>query len=163
MSAKEAIKSQYFAALEMLRQAILSCPDSLWTSPEHENQFWHVAYHVLFYTHFYLHPSEKEYVPWEKHKDEYVSLGDPRKWVEEVEPFSRGEVLAYLELCLYQMEGLVDALDLEAESGFYWLPFTKLELQFYNIRHVQQHTGELCQRLTASGAAEVEWVGMQPV
>ncbi|MGD8599047.1 MAG: DinB family protein, partial [Anaerolineae bacterium] len=141
----------------------LSCPDSLWTSSEHENQFWHVAYHVLFYTHFYLHPSEKEYIPWDKHKDEYVSLGDPRKWVEKVEPFGRGEVLAYLELCLYQMESLVDALHLEAESGFYWLPFTKLELQIYNLRHLQQHTGELCERLTTSGAAEVEWVGMLPV
>jgi hypothetical protein len=26
---------------------------------------------------------------------------------------------------------------LEAESGFHWLPFDKLELQVYNIRHIQ--------------------------
>jgi hypothetical protein len=35
-------------------------------------------------------------------------------------------------------------------------------LQFYNIRHVQQHTGELCERLGAKGEVEVDWVGMQP-
>jgi hypothetical protein len=52
-------------------------------------------------------------------------------------------------------------MDLEAESGFYWLPFDKLELQFYNIRHVQQHTGELCERLGAQGEIEVDWVGMK--
>jgi hypothetical protein len=50
-------------------------------------------------------------------------------------------------------------MDLEAQSGFYWLPFGKLELQFYNIRHIQQHTGELCERVGAIGDIEVEWVG----
>ena len=58
------------------------------------------------------------------------------------------------------MPGHVDALDLQAESGFDWLPFNKLELQFYNIRHIQQHTGELCERLGTVGDIEVDWVGM---
>jgi len=52
--------------------------------------------------------------------------------------------------------------DLEAESGFYWLPFNKLELQFYNIRHIQQHTGELYERLGTRANIELDWVGMQP-
>ena len=60
------------------------------------------------------------------------------------------------------MEEQVDSLDLEAESGFYWLPFDKLELQIYNIRHIQQHTGELCERLGARGDIEVGWVGTKP-
>ena len=54
------------------------------------------------------------------------------------------------------------AMDLEAEAGFYWLPFDKLELQIYNIRHIHQHTGELCERLGAQGGIEVGWVGMGP-
>ena len=45
------------------------------------------------------------------------------------------------------------------ESGFSWLPFGKLELQFYSIRHVQHHTGELCERLGTTGDIEVGWVG----
>jgi hypothetical protein len=53
-------------------------------------------------------------------------------------------------------------LDLEAESGFNWLPFDKLELQIYNIRHIQQHTGELYERLGTSGSIELSWVGMKP-
>ena len=160
MRVKEIIKSQYGASLAMLRQAIVECPDSLWQSPEHKNQFWHVAYHVIFYTHFYLHPSEEDFVPWEKHRDAYVSLEGPQKGMEDEGPYSKEDILAYLGLCLEQMPGHVDALDLEAESGFYWLPFDKLELQIYNIRHVQQHTGELCERLGAIGDVEVDWVGM---
>jgi hypothetical protein len=75
MRIKETIKSQYFASLEMLRQVILECPDSLWTSTEFSNPFWNTVFHVLFYTHLYLQPREEDFVPWEKHKREYVSLG----------------------------------------------------------------------------------------
>jgi hypothetical protein len=163
MRVKEIIKSQYHASLEMLRQAIVKCPDSLWQSPEHKNQFWHIAYHVIFYTHFYLHPSEKDFIPWEKHRDEYVSLEGSRKGIGGERRYSKYEILEYLGLCLEQMEEQVDSLDLEAKSGFYWLPFDKLELQLYNIRHVQQHTGELSERLGARGDIEVNWVGMKPV
>jgi hypothetical protein len=162
MREKEIIKSQYRASLAMLRQAIMGCPDSLWRSPDYKNQSWHIAYHVLFYTHFYLHPREEDFVPWEKHNDEIVSLGDSPEGLEGVDVYSKEDILAYLALCLEQLEMQVDAMDLEAESGFYWLPFDKLELQFYNIRHIQHHTGELSERLGAQGQFEVEWVGMKP-
>jgi hypothetical protein len=162
MRAKEIIKSQYHASLEMLRQAIVKCPDSLWQNPGYKNQFWHIAYHVIFYTHFYLHPSEEDFIPWEKHRGEHVSLEGSRSGAESEDPFSKEEILAYLRLCLEQMEEQIDSLDLDDESGFHWLPFDKLELQIYNIRHVQQHAGELCERLGAKGDVEVDWVGMKP-
>ena len=162
MRIKEIIKSQYYASLEMLRQAVVGCPDSLWRDPEYKNPFWHIAYHAVFYTHFYLHASEEDFVPWEKQRPAYRSLEGPGREVEDQVPYSKEEILAYLGLCLEQMGEQVDALDLEAGSGFYWLPFDKLELQFYNIRHLQQHTGELCERLGARGDVEVDWVGRKP-
>ena len=158
MQTKEIIKSQYWASLAMLRQAIEKCPDGLWADASYINPFWHIAFHTLFYTHFYLHPAEADFKPWAKHRDEVVSLSNP---VEELTPYSKVEVLEYLDYCLLEMEKLVDSLDLEAESGFHWLPFNKLELQFYNIRHIMQHTGELCERLGAHGEIEVGWVGMK--
>lgn len=163
MRVKEAIKSQYHASLEMLKQAIVRCPDHLWKSPDYTNRFWHIAYHVIFYTHFYLHPSEQDFVPWEKHRADYVSLEGPRKGMAHEDTYSKEEILAYLGLCLEQMAAQVDSMDLDAGSGFHWLPFNKLELQIYNIRHVQQHTGELCERLGARGDVEVDWVGMKPI
>ena len=157
MNPKQVIKSQFKAALAMLRQAIEKCPEALWTDETYSNPFWRVAYHVLIYTHFYLGPSEDDFTPWEKHQQDLQLLGQE---IPGARIYSQREVLDYLALVLDQVEVQVDALDLAAGSGFHWLPFNKLELQFYNIRHVQQHTGELCERLGAHGEIEVGWVGM---
>ena len=161
MDVKNTIKSQYLASLEMLKGAIEDCPESLWSNPEYKNPFWHTAYHALFYTHLYLQKSEGDFVPWVKHKDEYRSLGSSGEESEFGEPYSKEEILAYHQLCCEQVEEQVTSLELEAESGFSWLPFDKLQLQFYNIRHIQHHTGELFERLGAYGDFELKWVGMK--
>ena len=162
MSVKEIIQSQYLASLEMLRQAIEECSESLWYDPEHKSPFWQIAYHMLFYTHLYLQPSEEDFIPWEKHKEDYRSLGSTGEGSAAGKPYSKDEILAYHELCCQEVTERVTSLDLEAASGFDWLPFDKLELQIYNIRHIQQHTGELYERLGASGDIELSWVGMKP-
>ena len=156
MSTKEIIKSQYQASLEMLREAVIQCPDSLWNNPEDKNQFWQVVYHTLFYAHLYLQPSEQDFVPWAKNRKRYHRLE------EEGEPYRKEEILEYFEVCRVQVEEQVPSLELEAPSGFEWLPFNKLELQFYNIRHIQHHTGELCERLGVVGDIEVQWIGTKP-
>jgi hypothetical protein len=68
-------------------------------------------------------------------------------------------VLDYLVFCQQQVVERVPQLDLEASSGFDWLPFGKLELQFYTIRHIQQHTGELMERLGTRANVQLDWVG----
>ncbi|MBP6805989.1 MAG: hypothetical protein KA362_17895, partial [Chloroflexi bacterium] len=70
--------------------------------------------------------------------------------------------LEYLAFCQQQVETVMGTLNFADESGFYWLPFTKLELQFYNIRHLMQHTGELYERLWARSKIELSWVGQKP-
>ena len=60
---KAVIRSQYLAALAMLREIVTRCPEQLWHTPETKNQFWHIAYHTLFYTHLYLHRSESDFAP----------------------------------------------------------------------------------------------------
>ena len=157
MRLKEAIKSQYFAALKMLQGAIEKCPDAMWVDTNYVNPFWRVAYHTIIYTHFYLSPTEGDFVPWERHMDGMQLLGDESP---DAHPYSKVDLLAYLDLCWEQVNIQVASLDIEVASGFDWLPFDKLELQLYNIRHIQQHTGELCERLGAHGEIEVDWVGM---
>jgi hypothetical protein len=50
MDIRSALKSQYHAALETLREAIEKCPDSMWDEPaDRSPAFWRVAYHTLFY------------------------------------------------------------------------------------------------------------------
>jgi hypothetical protein len=73
------------------------------------------------------------------------------------EALYEGHVLEYLEHCRSHIELSVPSLSLEAQSGFHWLPFNKLELQFYNIRHVQHHTGQLADRLRTAANLGVDW------
>lgn len=164
MDVKEIVKSQYHASLDMLKQTIVKCPESIWEHPKHKNKTWHIAYHVLFYTHLYLNATEADFQPWEHHRPEYTSLGpsldSPNNEVKIGDPYTKNEVLAYLNFCRDLADPLVDSVDMEAESGFYWLPFGKLELQFYNIRHIQHHTGELAERLGIMENIEIDWVGM---
>jgi hypothetical protein len=163
MDTKKVIQSQYLAALEMLKQAVVKCPDSFWNAAEDRNKFWHVAYHALFYTHLYLQDAEKDFRPWEKARNEYQFMG-PMPWPPHNlpkigEPYTREDVLAYLAFVREQVHARVPALDLEASSGFEWQPFGKLELQFYNIRHLQQHAAELYERLGARAGIELDWIG----
>jgi hypothetical protein len=160
MTAKATIQSQYRAVLAMLGDAIQKCPEDLWYDDSYVHRFWHVAYHVLFYTHLYLHDSGEDFAPWAKHREEYGSL-DTRG----SEPYTQEEVLEFLALCLCwnEIERRVSTLDLEAGSGFDWLPFGKLELQLYNISHLQHHTGQLAERLRNREGSGVGWVGMKPV
>ncbi len=163
MDIKTIIKSQYHASLEMLESAIIQCPDDLWVDHKFENKFWHIAYHAIFYTHLYIHVSEEEFTPWGKTIENYNFMG-PMPWPpyekpEIGEPYTKDEVLEYLEFFRGQIDERVDELDLEGESGFSWIPLNKMELQFYNIRHLQSHAGELNERLNAETEGGVEWVG----
>jgi hypothetical protein len=151
------IQSQYLAALEMLQQAIVACPEELWDAKEDQNRFWRVAYHALFYTHLYLQHSEEAFAPWAEHRARYSELG--REIAEEAAPYSREDLLAYHGLCQEQVRTLVPTMDLDSGSGFHWLHFDKLELQFYNIRHVQHHAGQLYERLRARAGVGAGWVG----
>jgi hypothetical protein len=46
---RSVLKSQYHAALAMLRETIEQCSDDVWFSQEHANAFWQIAYHTLFF------------------------------------------------------------------------------------------------------------------
>jgi hypothetical protein len=161
MSMKEAIVRQYHAPLKMLRKAIELCPESLWLEGT-PNRFWHIAYHTLFYTHFYLAPAEAHFVAWPQHRADYNFLGAPPRGAAEAVkaeiPYSRAEMLEYADFCLEEAEIRTAEVDLDGPSGFYWLPFDKAELQFYNIRHLAHHTGQLIERLRSKAGVGVPWV-----
>jgi hypothetical protein len=153
---------QYRAALEMLGQAIELCTEELWLDPRYPNPTWHVAYHVLFYTQLYVQPSYEEFRPWAKHVEDSQYLG-PRPWAptetpKKIAPYTRAEVLGYYEFCCAEVAARVPALDLAAASGFHWLPFNTLEVQLYNLRHLQHHTGQLADRLRTALGVGVGWV-----
>lgn len=156
------ILPQYRAGLAMLRHAIELCSQDLWTSAAYYNRFWHVAYHAAFYTHLYVQHSEASFHPWAKHVPESQYLGPrpgaPKEASVACDPYPKADVLNYLEFCWNEVESKVPELRFEDPSGFHWLPFSKLELQFYNIRHLQHHTGQLADRVRAATGTGVGWV-----
>jgi hypothetical protein len=164
MDVRQVLTSQYQAALTMLEDTIRACPPDLWSDPQARSQFWQIAYHALFFTHLYLQESEAAFQPWPKHRPDYQHLG-PLAWdnnrVPQIgAPFTQDEVLEFLAFCREEMGRCLRSTDFAAPSGFDWLPFDKLELQIYTIRHLQGHIGELGARLSASGI-ETHWIGTE--
>lgn len=166
---RAALKDQYHAGLAMLRNAIEACPETLWRSTEHRNPFWRVAYHTLFYTHFYLQPHADDFLPWARHQHEVQYMDQERPATPEGEtaapgaPFtaySKPDLLGYWAICEALVDDAVDALDLASpDSGFYWYPISKIEHQFVNLRHLAHHTGQLFDRVRAATGEGVEWIG----
>ncbi|MGH9387012.1 MAG: hypothetical protein ACRD2N_22310 [Vicinamibacterales bacterium] len=161
------LKSQYHASLAMLRDAIEQCPDRLWLDTTNTNAFWQIAYHVLFYTHLYLHEDEASFRPWARHQStvQYPS-GVPGRAATDptlprfADPYAKGHVLEFWSICDGMVDEVVDRLDLSrTECGFWWYKMSKLEHQLVNIRHIQHHTAQLMDRLRASQAIGIKWVG----
>jgi hypothetical protein len=161
----------------MMKQVIEQCPPELWLSgeappvfpkegpppPTRSCYFWQVAYHGLFYVHLYSQPRHEDFVPWERHRTNLhylaLSVEEKAEMAEPVEPYSQAELQEYANFLQQYLNEVVPGLDLEGPSGFYWLPFSKLELQFYSLRHLQGHVGELSERLLVNGGGEIRWVG----
>ena len=151
----------------MMQQAVEKCPENLWNDAADHNKFWHIAYHALFYTHLYLQPTGADFVPWEKGRENYEFMG-PTPWPPHEtpkigEPYAKADILEYIAFCEQQVIEVVDKLDLAGPSGFDWIPFDKLELQFYSIRHLQTHIGELSERLFSKAGIDVNWAGAKEV
>lgn len=164
------LKSQYHAALAMLRQTIEDCPDEVWFGRDHLNAPWQLAYHTLYFAHLYLQPDEATFRPWEgqqaaaQHPDGIPGRSDPNSRLPLIpEPYARAAVLGYWEFCDAMVDGAVDALDLASpESGFPWYRVSKLEHQVISIRHIEHHMAQLADRLRFTAGIGTRWVGARP-
>ncbi len=170
LTLRPVLTSQYHAALAMLLEAIERCPDDVWSSTDHVNQFWQVAYHTLFFTHLYLQPNEAAFRPWAHHQrdvqhpDGIAGPPDPDSALPLIpEPYTKAQVLEYWTFCDQLVDHAMDTLDLDhPHSGFYWYRMSKLEHQLVNIRHVQHHAAQLADRLRSAAQVGIKWVGARP-
>lgn len=151
------LKSQYRSALHMLAAAIEKCPDALWTSTDsHAAPYWRIAFHVLFFTHFYLQPDKDHMSRWPKHRDHLQDLSGPP--ADPADVYTRQDMLDYLAFCRQILDPCIDAMDLASpDCGFPWYRQGKLEHQLNNLRHLQHHTAQLADRLRAATAQGIDW------
>jgi CheY-like chemotaxis protein len=161
------LKSQYRAALAMLREGVERCPDALWDDPAHTNRTWQIAYHALFFARYYGGRDEGFQDFWEGHRrgtqnpDGIAGPPDPGSPLPLLpEPYTKAEVLAAWAHCAAGVDAAVDALDLDApQCGFPWYPIPKLEHQLVNLRHIQHHAGQISERLRREAGIGIPWAG----
>ena len=149
MNIPSIIQSQYLASLAMLRQAVVKCPPEAWDDSQDKDRFWFVAYHALRFAHQYLKAKEKGNPRWEQRLH-----SNPGK------PFSKEEILERLTLVERDVVEQIPIMNLDEHTGATGALANKFELQIYNIRHIQQHTGELYQRLSPYNL-KLEWASQR--
>lgn len=141
---KSALSGQYLAGLAMLREVIERCPEAHWTEGKHPREFWRLAFHTLYYTHLYLEVRHEEFERWAK---------DPRTddnaYISSIAlPISKADLLEYCDLITARVGPQLARIDLDApHSGFAWYDIPKLDHQILNVRHIQEHGGQLRDRL----------------
>lgn len=157
VSVPSVLKAQYRAGFAMLQQAIERCPDGLWLSGEgHAAPYWRLAFHVLFFTHFYLQQNHKSMRRWPRHRGHLEDLDGPPAPANEA--YTRADMLEYLTFCREMLDPAIDAMDLASpDCGFPWYTQGKLEHQLNNIRHLQHHTAQLGDRLRSATKQGLDW------
>ena len=163
------LKSQYHAALAMLREAIERCPDDLWLDVRPRNAFWQIAYHSLFFAHAYL-GDQATFRPWAEHQsdnqneDGIAGEPDPKSPLPLIpRPYTKAQALKYWAIVDGMVDRAVGSMDLRRrESGFPRYQMPKFEHQLVNLRHIQHHTAQLADRLRAECDLNVPWKGKGP-
>ena len=149
---KNALWQQFGATIDMLENALLTCPDTLWqgclwndsSDQPLQPEFWYVTYHVLFWLDLYLTGSHEGFAPPAPFSLELESEGKLPE-----QPYSREELHAYLLRLRKKCQMTIMELTDEKASqrvAFPWMTnvsFSFLELQLYNMRHVQEHAAQL--------------------
>jgi hypothetical protein len=158
---------QLSAAIQMIRSAIEACPDQLWDDRSEGSPFWHLAYHALFYTDFYLSDDEKAFRAMDFHEQNAQLLpGDYREYAGVVttpeRAFPKDQLLAYADHCLQKcaetFEKLTDERALE-RCGFWWYQLNVGEFLLNNLRHTQHHAGQLVLLLRRRAGRGIDWLG----
>jgi uncharacterized damage-inducible protein DinB len=165
---------QFGAAIDMLDNAMVACPAQLWNQrlwsapsdhplPAESAAFWNITSHTLFWTDLYLSGSrEEEFAPPAPFTRAEL---DPAGALPE-RPYTKEELRAYLaslrQKCRTTLVTLTDEQARQA-CEYPWAEgqtVSYLELQVYNMRHVQEHAAQLSLFLGQHGIPDeaLDWV-----
>jgi hypothetical protein len=165
---------QFGAAIDMLDNALVACPDSLWQErlwpdpppqefPPQFAEFWYVTFHALVWLDLYLSGVPEEDfappAPFAQGVLDSVEAAPER-------PYTREDLRAYLASMRQKChDTLLTLTDEQARRPveYPWSqgqPISFLELLLYNMRHVQEHAAQLSLFLGQHGipGADLDWV-----
>lgn len=147
---KTSIWQQFGAAIDMLDNAMMACPDEhwqarLWNAPSEPpafSEFWYLAYHTLFWLDLYLSGSVEGFAPPAPFTLDEL---DPAGLTPE-RPYTKDVLRNYLDhgrrKCRATIEALTDERAYQ-RCAFSWGEVGFVELLLYNMRHVQEHAAQL--------------------
>lgn len=144
--------SQFGAAIDMLGNAIKTCPETHWNKTE----FWYSSYHCIFYLDYYL-SDPKEFSP-----PQHIGLTefDPNGALPD-RSYSKTELLDYLDLCRKKCFDIIMNLS-ETSAQKHWTneyrSYPMIEMLMYNMRHVQHHAAQMNLLLRQNGFEPPRWV-----
>lgn len=164
---KEALWQQYGAAIDALGLAVEACPAELWEArvwkdeviPEYP-AYWSVCHHVLIFLDLLLTGSVEGFQP-------PAPFGlfelDPEGAMPE-QPHTKEEILFYVKYVREKCKARIASLTEEEAKGkasTLWVKRYSLsyyEMFLYNLRHVQEHIGQLNLFLGQHDLAVPGWV-----
>jgi hypothetical protein len=147
---KTSMWRQFGASIEYLENAMNACPDhlwlvSLWSEPGDKPEFsqvWYRIYHTLFWLDLYLFGAEEGFLPPAPftliEQDDDGPIPD--------RPYTKAELQGYLTYCRQKCQTTIETLTDETAQQlcrFPWGEASFFELLLYNMRHVQDHAGQL--------------------
>jgi hypothetical protein len=154
---KAIIWPQFGAAIDMLENALLACPDELWHDRSQQPEFWYAVYHTLFWLDLYLSGSVEDFAPPAPFTLEEL---DPTGLLPE-RPYTKAELQTYLAQGRQKCRATIEALTDEKAGqrcGFSWGEISFAELLLYNMRHVQDHASQLNLILGQKIGSAPNWV-----
>jgi hypothetical protein len=154
---RTALWTQFGAAIEMLDNAVMACPEALWTErlwpdspppefPPRFAEFWYVAYHALVWLDLYLAGvPEEDFVPPAPFAQGMLDSAEAQP----ERPYTREELLDYSlsirQKCRATLAALTDERARRSVE-YPWSegqPISYLELLLYTMRHVQEHAAQM--------------------
>ncbi len=160
------IWQQFGAAIDDLDNAVRACPDELWRArlwndPSQKTfflpEYWYIVYHALFWLDLYLTGSEEGFLP----PASFLLIEQNENGPLPERPYTKDELLAYLEDCRKRCRATIDATTDEMAQRlcrFGWGEVSFAELLLYNMRHVAGHAAQLNLFLGQKVAPAPNWV-----
>lgn len=162
---KESLWKQFGASIDMLKNAIILCPEAYWNT---NKKFFYNTYHCLIFLDYYLTiPPENFSSPL---PFTIAETGDiPEDAIDDVIPdrlYSKKELLDYLQSCLEKCRRLIAGLtDEKLKEPWIEEPetpgamnYSVWEILLYNMRHVQHHAAQLNLLLRQGINHAPEWI-----
>jgi hypothetical protein len=169
-----ALWPQFGAVINMLDNALVACPETLWMErlwsdpsppefPPQFSEFWYVGYHTIVWLDLYLSGvREEEFAPPALFAQGVLDSVESQP----ERPYSKEELRGYLASMRRKCHSTLATLTEEQASRpveYPWLAgrsISFMELQLYNMRHVQEHAAQLSLFLGQHGVpgANVDWV-----